>query len=76
MDSFSSAFKMAPDVGYLDTPYAFYGLFVGDVMSNKNAIDLIIKWMEDTTGYDERVWPIIKEAIEDDQTHAPIVEDG
>jgi hypothetical protein len=40
-------------VGYLDTPYAFYGLFVGDVMA-ANVGRTTAKWMkvqiEDATG--------------------------
>lgn len=34
---------------------------------NQAAIRLLRKWMADETGYDERVWPIVKKSIEDNR---------
>ncbi|MGD0009112.1 MAG: hypothetical protein ABSE93_11290 [Terriglobia bacterium] len=31
---------------------------------NEAAISLLNKWLADESGYDERVWPIVKKAIE------------
>ncbi len=34
-------------------------------MKNEEAIRLLDAWMSDASGYDERVWPVVKKAIED-----------
>jgi hypothetical protein len=34
---------------------------------NAAAIRLLRQWLEDESGYDERVWPQLKEAIEEDR---------
>jgi hypothetical protein len=34
---------------------------------NAAAIRLLHQWLEDESGYDERVWPRLKEAIEQDR---------
>jgi hypothetical protein len=34
---------------------------------NAAAIRLLHQWLEDESGYDERVWPRLKEAIEKDR---------
>ncbi len=34
---------------------------------NAAAIRLLHQWLEDESGYDERVWPQLKEAIEQDR---------
>lgn len=34
---------------------------------NAAAIRLLHQWLEDESGYDERVWPPLKEAIEEDR---------
>ena len=34
---------------------------------NTAAIELLHQWLEDESGYDERVWPRLKEAIEQDR---------
>jgi hypothetical protein len=31
---------------------------------NEEAISLLKKWLADESGYDERVWPIVKKAVE------------
>ncbi len=31
---------------------------------NEKAISLLDEWLEDTSGYDEKVWPKLKESIE------------
>lgn len=31
---------------------------------NEAAISLLNKWLADESGYDERVWPMVKKAIE------------
>ena len=35
---------------------------------NEAAISLLNKWLADESGYDERVWPIVKRAIEQNRT--------
>ena len=32
--------------------------------SNEGAIRLLNEWMADESGYDEKVWPVLKQAIE------------
>jgi hypothetical protein len=41
-----------------------------DLLSAKNAaaIQLLNSWLADDSGYDERVWPIVKKAVEDNRT--------
>jgi hypothetical protein len=34
---------------------------------NAAAIQLLHQWLEDESGYDERVWPQLREAIEQDR---------
>ena len=34
---------------------------------NEAAIRLLHQWLADESGYDERVWPRLKEAIEEDR---------
>ena len=34
---------------------------------NEAAIRLLHQWLEDESGYDERVWPGLKDAIEEDR---------
>jgi len=34
---------------------------------NEAAIQLLHEWLEDESGYDERAWPRLKEAIEEDR---------
>ena len=34
---------------------------------NAAAIQLLHQWLEDESGYDERVWPGLKDAIEEDR---------
>ena len=34
---------------------------------NEAAIQLLHEWLEDDSGYDERAWPLLKEAIEEDR---------
>jgi hypothetical protein len=34
---------------------------------NAAAIELLHQWLEDESGYDERAWPRLKEAIEQDR---------
>jgi len=34
---------------------------------NEAAIQLLHEWLEDDSGYDERAWPRLKEAIEEDR---------
>jgi hypothetical protein len=35
---------------------------------NEAALRLLREWMADESGYDERVWPIIKRALEENRT--------
>ncbi len=35
--------------------------------SNQGAIRLLDEWMADDSGYDEKVWPALKEAIEENR---------
>jgi len=35
---------------------------------NEAALRLLDSWLQDTSGYDERVWPIVKKSIEDNRT--------
>jgi hypothetical protein len=37
---------------------------------NQAALRLLRKWMADESGYDERVWPRLKEAIEENRLSA------
>jgi len=41
----------------------------GEALRAKNeaAIQLLHEWLEDDSGYDERAWPRLKEAIEEDR---------
>jgi hypothetical protein len=34
---------------------------------NEGAIHLLESWLNDASGYDEQVWPVLKEAIENDR---------
>jgi hypothetical protein len=34
---------------------------------NEAAIQVLHEWLEDDSGYDERVWPRLKAAIEEDR---------
>lgn len=34
---------------------------------NEQAIQLLNQWLNDQSGYDERVWPGVKKAIEEDR---------
>jgi len=36
-------------------------------MKNEAAIQLIAEWLADESGYDERTWPIVKKAIEENR---------
>lgn len=36
-------------------------------MDHQKAIDLIKRWREDTSGYDERVWPRVMRALEENR---------
>lgn len=35
---------------------------------NEAVISLLNRWLADESGYDERVWPIVKKAIEENRT--------
>ena len=39
----------------------------GQKARNKAAIALLDKWLADESGYDERVWPRLKKAIEENR---------
>lgn len=45
-------------------PIAFPSLRLGD---NEAARALLQQWMADESGYDERVWPQVKQMIEDNR---------
>jgi hypothetical protein len=34
---------------------------------NEEAIQVLHQWLEDDSGYDERVWPRLKAALEEDR---------
>jgi hypothetical protein len=34
---------------------------------NQAAISLLNRWLADESGYDEKVWPIVKKAIEENR---------
>ena len=34
---------------------------------NQAAIRLLDKWLTDESGYDEKVWPVVKQAIEENR---------
>jgi hypothetical protein len=35
---------------------------------NRAAIELLDRWLEDESGYDEQAWPLAKQAIEENHT--------
>jgi len=35
--------------------------------NNEAARELLRQWMEDESGYDEKVWPLVKEMIEENR---------
>lgn len=37
------------------------------VHRNRDAVRLLERWLEDETGFDERVWPKLKQAIEENR---------
>ena len=37
---------------------------------NRAALGLLEEWLADDTGYDERVWPELKKALEEDRPRA------
>ena len=45
-------------------PVAFSSLRLGD---NAAARALLKQWMDDESGYDEKVWPLVKELIEENR---------
>ncbi len=40
---------------------------IAQAAQNEAAIRLLHQWLADESGYDERVWPRLKEAIEEDR---------
>ncbi len=46
-----------------DSPHAVKAQCV----RNEGAIRLLESWLNDASGYDEQVWPVLKEAIEEDR---------
>ena len=36
-------------------------------VKNRAAVRLLRKWMADESGYDEKTWPIVKKAIEENR---------
>ena len=48
----------------LDDPAKFASLRLGN---NEAARALLQQWMEDESGYDERVWPQVKQMIEENR---------
>ncbi len=36
-------------------------------LKNQAAIALLSEWLEDTSGYDEKVWPVLKQTIEENR---------
>jgi hypothetical protein len=37
------------------------------VMDRKGLLEILRSWKEDKTGYDDRAWPILKKAIEENR---------
>jgi hypothetical protein len=40
---------------------------IAQAAQNEAAVRLLHQWLADESGYDERVWPRLKEAIEEDR---------
>ena len=58
---------LAKEPQHIEPAHGIESERMAQAAQNEAAIRLLHQWLADESGYDERVWPRLKEAIEEDR---------